>query len=130
MDEYVTVEEGVQEEVEVQQLRPGTSGHTLTVKVVDTKIIWPHCSHMQIAESLVGDETAMIVFTSRDDQVDQMKNGSTLILRNAKIIMYRGSMRLAVDNSGRIKVADPATFTVKEDNNMSLIEYGVIRVAI
>ncbi|KAJ1423044.1 Nucleic acid-binding, OB-fold [Sesbania bispinosa] len=114
----------------VDQLRPGTSGHTLTVKVVSTKMVMqkgrpdgPQPRQMRIAECLVGDETGMIIFTARNDQVDLMKEGSTVILRNAKIDMFKGSMRLAVDKWGRVEVTEPASFTVKEDNNLSLIEY-------
>ncbi|XP_020678203.2 uncharacterized protein At4g28440 isoform X1 [Dendrobium catenatum] len=119
----------------VDQLRPGTSGHTLTVKVVDSKIIrqkgradGPQSRQPRIAECLVGDETGMIVFTARNDQVELMKADATVVLRNAKIDMYRGSMRLAVDKWGRVEVTDPADFTVKEDNNLSLIEYELVSV--
>lgn len=59
----------------VDQLRPGTSGHTLTVKVVDSKMVLqkgrpdgPQMRQMRIAECLVGDETGVIVFTARNDQ--------------------------------------------------------------
>lgn len=59
----------------VDQLRPGTSGHTLTVKVVDSKMVLQkgrpdgqHVRQMRIAECLVGDETGMIVFTARNEQ--------------------------------------------------------------
>lgn len=59
----------------VDQLRPGTSGHTLTVKVVNTKMVLqkgrpdgPQARQMRIAECLVGDETGMIIFTARNDQ--------------------------------------------------------------
>ncbi|KAJ8773806.1 hypothetical protein K2173_008269 [Erythroxylum novogranatense] len=119
----------------VEQLRPGTTGHTLTVKVVNTKLVLqkgrtdgPQLRQMRIAECLVGDETGMIIFTARNDQVDLMKEGSTVILRNAKIDMFKGSMRLAVDKWGRVEVTEPATFTVKEDNNLSLIEYELVNV--
>ncbi|KAJ8758946.1 hypothetical protein K2173_003184 [Erythroxylum novogranatense] len=61
----------------VDQLRPGTSGHTLTVKVVSTKMVLqkgradgPQIRQMRIAECLVGDETGMIIFTARNDQGD------------------------------------------------------------
>lgn len=37
--------------------------------------------------------------------------------------MFKGSMRLAVDKSGRVEVSEPASFTVMEDNNLSLIEF-------
>ncbi|KAL9994858.1 putative nucleic acid-binding protein [Helianthus debilis subsp. tardiflorus] len=57
-----------------------------------------------------------------------MKEGSTVILRNAKIDMYKGSMRLAVDKWGRVEVTEPAVFSVKEDNNLSLIEFELITV--
>ncbi|XP_004514683.1 uncharacterized protein At4g28440-like [Cicer arietinum] len=121
----------------VDQLRPGTSGHTLIAKVVDSKMVMqrgrsdgPQPRQMRIAECLVGDETGMIIFTARNDQVDLMKEGSTIILRNAKIDMFKGSMRLAVDKWGRVEVAEPATFTVKEDNNLSLIEYELVNVVV
>lgn len=58
-----------------------------------------------------------------------MKPGATIILRNAKIDMYRGTMRLAVDKWGRIEPTEPADFDVKEDNNLSLIEYELVNVA-
>ncbi|KAK8699369.1 hypothetical protein V6N13_115457 [Hibiscus sabdariffa] len=119
----------------VDQLRPGTSGHTLTVKVVSTKMVLqkgradgPQVRQLRIAECLVGDETGMIIFTARNDQVDLMKEGATVTFRNAKIDMFKGSMRLAVDKWGRIEAAEPASFSVKEDNNLSLIEYELVNV--
>lgn len=119
----------------VDQLRPGTNGHTLTVKVVTAKMVLQkgrsdssQVRQMRIAECSVGDETGVIVFTARNEQVDLMKAGSTVILRNAKIDMFRGSMRLAVDKWGRVEVTEDADFEVKEDNNLSLVEYELVNV--
>lgn len=121
--------------IKVDQLRPGTSGHTLTVKVVTAKMVLQkgrpvssQVRQMRIAECLVGDETGVIVFTARNEQVDLMKAGSTVILRNAKIDMFRGSMRLAVDKWGRVEVTEDADFKVTEDNNLSLVEYELVNV--
>lgn len=61
--------------------------------------------------------------------VDLMKPGTAVILRNAKIDVFKGSMRLAVDKWGRIEATELADFTVKEDNNLSLIEYELVNVA-
>lgn len=68
----------------VDQLRPGTSGHTLTVKVVSTKMVLqkgradgPQVRQMRIAECLVGDETGLIIFTARNDQ------GTFLLILNS-----------------------------------------------
>ena len=60
--------------------------------------------------------------------VDLLKPESTVIIRNAKIDMFKGSMRLAVDKWGRIEVTEPASFNVKEDNNLSLVEYELVNV--
>ena len=62
--------------------------------------------------------------------VDMMKEAATVILRNAKIDMFKGSMRFAVDKWGRVEVTEPASFTVKEDNNLSLIEYELVNVVV
>ncbi|KAF3962534.1 hypothetical protein CMV_012966 [Castanea mollissima] len=128
--------------IKVDQLKPGTSGHTLTVKVVSSKTVKatnnnkPGRSTMllsrplhptRIAECLVGDESATIVFTARNDQVDMMTPGATVILRNARIDMFKGSMRLAVDKWGRVEVTEPATFEVKEDNNLSLLNLWMVQ---
>ncbi|EPS71301.1 hypothetical protein M569_03460, partial [Genlisea aurea] len=128
--------------VKVESLKPGTDGHNLVVKVVKSDIVLEkgsassaHLRNRRIAECLVGDETAAILFTARNHQVDMMKPGSTVVLRNAKIDMFKGCMRLAVDKWGRIEVkeraaaaAAAATFVVKEDNNLSLIEYELVDI--
>ncbi|KAH6795673.1 hypothetical protein C2S51_036659 [Perilla frutescens var. frutescens] len=121
--------------VKVDSLKPGTNGHTMVVKVVNSTTVLqkgaaasPHLRNTRIAECLVGDDTASILFTARNDQVDLMQPGTSVILRNAKIDMFKGTMRLAVDKWGRIEVAEPATFVVKEDNNLSLIEYELVNV--
>ncbi|KAI8017004.1 Uncharacterized protein LOK49_LG04G03765 [Camellia lanceoleosa] len=119
----------------VDQLRPGTGGHNLILKVASSKTVLqkgrpdgPQVHQMRITECLVGDETGTIVFTARNDQVDLMKPDGTVILRNAKIDMFKGSMRLAVDKWGRVEVTEPASFTVKDDNNLSLVEYELVNV--
>ncbi|XP_076944805.1 uncharacterized protein At4g28440-like [Bidens hawaiensis] len=110
----------------VDNLRPGTSGHNLLVKVVSSKLVLQ--KQMRIAECLVGDDTGTILFTARNNQVEQMKADSTVILRNAKIDMFKGSMRLAVDKWGRVEVTEQASFVVKEYNNLSLVEYELVNV--
>lgn len=67
--------------VKVEQLKPGTTGHTLTVKVIDANIVVPvtrkarpasslsrPSQPSRIVECLIGDETGCILFTARNDQ--------------------------------------------------------------
>ncbi|KAM0922031.1 hypothetical protein ACQ4PT_006439 [Festuca glaucescens] len=124
--------------VKVDQLKPVTSGHTLVAKVLSSKTVLqkaragagpgPVAKPTRIAECLIGDETGCVLFTARNEQVDMLKPGNTVIIRNAKIDMFKGSMRLAVDKWGRVEVTEPASFDVKEDNNLSLVEYELVNV--
>ncbi|KAF3622922.1 putative phospholipase A1-IIgamma-like [Capsicum annuum] len=129
--------------VKVDQLKPGTKDINLIVKVLNTNVVVDKnqnnrkssgrhtCSQPRItrvAESLVGDETGSITFTARNEQVDLMEPGSILLLYGAEIQMYRGSMRLAVERSVQIIIAEPVEFVVCEDNNMSLTEYELVDV--
>jgi len=61
----------------VDNLKPGTYGHTLTVKVVSSKPVVQKAGgrpvnqsvrRPRIAECIVGDETGTIVFTARNEQ--------------------------------------------------------------
>lgn len=61
--------------VKVDQLKPGTNGHTLTVKVVRSNTVLQkgraasaHLRQTRIAECLIGDDTGAIVFTARNEQ--------------------------------------------------------------
>ncbi|CAM0882667.1 unnamed protein product [Alopecurus aequalis] len=126
--------------IKVDQLKPVTSGHTLVAKVLSSKTVLqkarvgagagpgPAAKPTRIAECLIGDETGCVLFTARNEQVDMLKPGNTVIIRNAKIDMFKGSMRLAVDKWGRVEVTEPASFDVKEDNNLSLVEYELVNV--
>lgn len=59
--------------VKVNELKPGTKGHNLTVKVVSSTTVLDKKSlrnsgNTRIAECLIGDDTASILFTARNDQ--------------------------------------------------------------
>lgn len=117
----------------VADLRPGTHGHNLHVKVVKAQVVvdrprGPKGQPLKVAECIVGDETAVIVFTARNEQVDLAQEGAYLTLRNAKIDMYRGSMRLAVDQWGKVEALEGSSFQPKADNNLSLIEYELVTI--
>ncbi|XP_076882508.1 uncharacterized protein At4g28440-like [Bidens hawaiensis] len=114
--------------IKVDDLKPETAGLTLVVKVISSETVLQKGRNVRIAECLIGDETGTILFTARNDQVDLMKPGTTVIIRNGKIDMFKGSMRLVVDKWGRIEVTDSAAFEVKEDNNLSTVEYELVKI--
>eukprot|EP00877_Chromochloris_zofingiensis_P006585 jgi/Chrzof1/217/Cz01g07150.t1 len=89
----------------VEDLRPGTTGHNLHVKIQGVAYIEMGLTVVEIAQL-----------------------GSYITLRNAKIDMYRGSMRLAVDQWGKVEESDVKDYEPKVDNNLSLIEYELVTV--
>ncbi|KAE8728775.1 Drought-responsive family protein [Hibiscus syriacus] len=89
--------------VKVDKLKPGTNGHTLLAKLLSSNLVLQkgppasqNLSQTSVAECLVGDDTGTILFTA----FKFMKPGVTVTLRNAKIDMFNGSKRLAVDKWG------------------------------
>jgi len=119
--------------VKAESLRPGTHGHNLKVKVVNSSIVVEKTrtdgTKIRIAECLLGDETGCVILTARNEQIDLVQPGKTVLLRNSKIIMYKGFMRLAVDKWGKVELASkPETFEVFTTNNLSAVEYELVTV--
>ncbi|KAL4436927.1 hypothetical protein ABPG75_004066 [Micractinium tetrahymenae] len=117
----------------VEGLRPDSTGHNLVVKVIDSKLVVDKPARgalkpQRVAECTVGDETGCILLTARNEQVDIAKPGSYLTLRNAKIDMFRGSMRLAVNQWGKMEPASGQSFQPEADFNLSLVEYELVPV--
>eukprot|EP00455_Lapot_gusevi_P018652 TRINITY_DN2022_c0_g1_i5.p1 TRINITY_DN2022_c0_g1~~TRINITY_DN2022_c0_g1_i5.p1 ORF type:complete len:135 (+),score=24.67 TRINITY_DN2022_c0_g1_i5:137-541(+) len=114
--------------VHVGDLKPDSYGLNIHLKVVEFKMVLerqrPDGSTLKIAEALVGDSTGSILMTVRGDQIDQFSVGGSILVRNAKIEMFKGHMRLAVDKWGLIQPAPTALEEeVNINNNLSKEEY-------
>ncbi|MCI45333.1 hypothetical protein A2U01_0066572, partial [Trifolium medium] len=85
-----------------------------------------------ILETMVGDETAVIVLktTGRMNKRIRSFEGKMIKLKNAKIELYKNSMRLMVNSEGDIEPSQAAEFIVKQDNNVSLLEWERVDVVI
>ncbi|GJS66999.1 nucleic acid-binding, OB-fold-like protein [Tanacetum coccineum] len=88
----------------VDNLRPGTSGHNLIVKVVGAKLVLqkskPNDRQMRIAECLVGDETGSILFTVRNNQVLPLSVALVRIIYTACGIREMKFLLLALSDVG------------------------------
>lgn len=63
------------------------------------------------------------------DQIATCEKGSTIIIRNAKVDMYQGHMRLSVDKWGLIEPSpQPLTGDFNTDLNLSNTEYELVSV--
>lgn len=114
--------------VKVQDLRPSASGLNVHVKVVEAKTVVERPPKLTVVEGIVGDETGSIIFSAKNEQAELLKAGKFLAVRNAKVDMYRGTMRLTVDQQGKVEESDVRGFDAKKDNNLSLIEFELVPV--
>ncbi|KAG2498038.1 hypothetical protein HYH03_003799 [Edaphochlamys debaryana] len=116
----------------VAAVRPDAKNLTLTVKVVNAATVVERqrgkAPSMKVAECLVADSTGVIIFVARNEQVDVAQKDATITLKGAKVEMYRGSMRLALDAAGKVESADDLQGPVNTTNNMSLLEFELVTV--
>lgn len=122
----------------MKDLQPGTVNQNIVVKVVNINldVKTEGTPIKQVAEILVGDETGVVVFTAVGEQIEQFKVGECLILRNAKVDLFKSKMRVKIDKWGLIqqfedgskKISVPLSdnFEVLQSNNVSEKEYQVI----
>lgn len=114
----------------VDSLRPGLANLNLVLKVVEAKEVLnkkhPDGSSTTIVECVVGDASGTIILTARNRQAETCKPGCTITVRNGKIDMFKGTMRLAVDRWGSIKSSNDADFAVKTDYDLSAVQYELV----
>jgi len=137
-EEYPTVEEEEPKStltkpkfIKVEELSPASVGFNLVVKVAKIKTIMNRLNldgnRLRISEAIIGDATACVILSLRNDQINAVSEGDCLILRNAKIDMVKsGYMRVAIDRWGLIGNDADADFEINEKTNMSDVEYELI----
>jgi len=118
----------------VEELSPASVGFNLIVKVGKIQPIMNRLNldgnRLRISEAVIGDTTACIILSLRNDQINMVAEGNCLILRNAKIDMVNnGYMRVAIDRWGLIEKVDEAQ-GIEEINmksNLSEVEYELVK---
>ncbi|CAH0486181.1 unnamed protein product [Peronospora farinosa] len=125
--------------VKVQDLTPGSQGHNLVLQVVSVAPVVEKKRYdgavSRIAEAVLADETGCVTFTARNDQIDVLKEGLVLVLRNTNADIFNGFMRLNVTQWGKMSVhpdgvasTPPPPPSINTENNMSAIEYELVTV--
>eukprot|EP01084_Bolivina_argentea_P285842 490243_1 len=118
----------------VMDLSPASVGFNLIVKVGKIKPIMNRLNldgtRLRISEAIIGDKTACIILSLRNDQIGMVDEGNCLILRNAKIDMVNnGYMRVAIDRWGLIEKVDEQQTQdeINLKNNLSEVEYELVK---
>jgi replication factor A1 len=110
--------------VKVSELGPYSKQVNTTVKVVqkgesrETVSRQDGTTH-RVLDALVGDETGAIYLTLWDDNIDKVKEGETVNVKNGYVRPFKGSMRLNIGRYGTLGAAETALGEVNTQNNLS-----------
>ena len=112
-------------EAKVGELTPQSRAVNVTAKVVSKSEIREipmgrDGSAHKVCDALVGDETGSIYLTLWDDNIEKVKEGDILKIKNGYVNLFRGNMRLNIGRYGSFEVVtEPEIKEVNTENNLS-----------
>ena len=109
--------------MKVRDLAPGANVDSLTVKVVDVgeprSVSGRDGLTHRVADVLVGDETGSIVMTLWDRNIELVRPGAVITIRNGFVGTFKGHMRLNLGRGGSLAESDEEIASVNTSNNLS-----------
>ena len=78
----------------------------------------------RLAELLIGDETASVLLTLWDENVDRFDVGDVIQIRNGYVNLFRGSLRLNIGRYGEVEMVEDEIAEVNVENDLSKKVYG------
>ena len=73
----------------------------------------------RVSEAVVGDETGVVTMTLWDDQIDQLTEDSTFVLKNGYVGFFKNTLRLNIGKYGSIESSEEEIGTVNTENDIS-----------
>ena len=120
--------------ISMKDLKPG-SRVTMHLKVESVKVTRERMRYEgtvnKSAECIVGDEHGCAVLVAKDDQLNIVKEGATITIRNAHANVVREHLRIEIDRWAKVEVTankGDAVKSVNLKNNLSDIEYELVPV--
>jgi len=109
----------------VSDLTPESKGHNLRVKLVEA----PTPVERQgktFYQAKCGDSSGCVVLSLSAEQMETCKEGETFEVRNGRVIMVKGTVRLGVDKWGKIEVSEEKIDDVNTGKDVSSVEYELV----
>ncbi len=111
----------------IEELNPASRGVDVLVKILEVnpsrEVSTRDGSSHSVAEALVGDETGCVLLSLWDDDIQRVKVGQTVSIKNGYVTLFRGSIRLNVGRYGTLEIAQEEISQVNMDNNISNRSY-------
>ena len=119
----------------MKELNPGTRV-TMHLKVQKVNITRQRMRYEgtvnKSAECIVGDDQGCAVLIAKDEQLDIVKEGASITIRNAHANVVEEHMRIEIDRWAKVEATSDAPNKVTKinlNNNLSEIEYELVPVA-
>ena len=118
----------------MKDLQPGTRV-TMHLKVESVKITRQRRRYEgtvnRSADCIVGDDHGCAVLIAKDNQLDLVKEGAFITIRNAHANVVKEHMRIEIDRWAKVETSDNSVAKIKnvnQVNNLSEIEYELVPV--
>lgn len=82
----------------------------------------------RVAECIVGDRHACVKMMAYDDQLDIVKEGAVITIRNAHANVVKDHLRIEIDRWAQVDPSTQQIDTVNLEKNASDIEYELVTV--
>ena len=118
--------------ISMKDLQPGTrvNMHLKVESVTITRERMRYEGTMnRQAECIVGDDFGSVVLIAKDDQLEVVKPGALITIRNAHANVVKEHMRVEVDKWAKVEASASGVNSVKKvnkENNLSNIEYELV----
>ena len=115
----------------MSDFQPGTRVN-MNLRVVSVKIIrerkrYDGGNMNRVAECIVGDQFGCVKMMAFDEQLDIVKEGQAITIRNAHANVVKEHVRLEVDRWAKVEASKEAVSTsVNTSKNYSDIEYELV----
>ena len=116
-------------DVKVGELTPDSRAVNVVVKVVSKGEVRSTTSgrdytQHRVVDALVGDETGSVYLNLWDDNIDKVKEGDVVKVKNGYVNLFRGNIRLNIGRYGSFEVVtEPVIKEVNTENNVSSKQY-------
>lgn len=110
----------------IAKLNPDSKGITVEGNIIGEAKEVETGKDSKVFELTIGDATGKVICSLKDFQKDALKGAKAGILRNARVIMVKGHIRLSVDKWGKVESSDNVTETVG-DKDASATEFELVK---
>lgn len=116
----------------MSQLEPGTRVNMHlkvgAVKITRERRRYDGGAMNRVAECIVGDQYGCVKMMAFDEQLDIVKEGQVITIRNAHANVVKEHLRLEVDRWAKVEKSSESIASINLSNNASDIEYELVNV--